>query len=131
VDCNNGFTPISGATNQSFTAVVDGDYAVIISGNSCADTSSCHTIFGLGVEDLATKMHIEVFPNPTTGKVIIQNQDRKELSLEVLDLTGRQVYSTKITNKNTEINLGNYADGIYLFKFYNEKEVFYLKLIKE
>jgi hypothetical protein len=131
VDCNNGFTPISGATNQSFTAVVDGDYAVIISGNSCADTSSCHTIFGLGVEDLATKMHIEVFPNPTTGKVIIQNQDQKELSLEVLDLTGRQVYSTKITNKNTEINLGNYADGIYLFKFYNEKEVFYLKLIKE
>ena len=131
VDCNNAFTPISAAINKSFTPTIDGSYAVILSGNTCSDTSSCYDIFGLGILDLAEKMHIKVFPNPTTGMVNIQYLDNKNLSLEILDLTGRHIYSTKIKNKNTEVNLSNYADGIYLFKFYSEDEVYYMKLIKE
>jgi hypothetical protein len=44
VDCNNGNTPISGATNQSYTPMMNGDYAVIVSQNGCSATSNCVTI---------------------------------------------------------------------------------------
>ena len=131
VDCNNSFSPIAGANAQSFTPTTNGEYAVILSGNACADTSSCHIILGVSIDELADKLNIEVFPNPTTGIVHIQNTNRKTLTLEVLDITGRQVFTTKLNESDTEINLSNFAGGIYLFKFYNEKEVYYLKLIKE
>ena len=131
VDCNNSFSPISGATAQSFTPISNGNYAVILSGDACADTSSCHNIIGLSIDEIEIKLNIEVFPNPTTGLVYIKNNRSEKLSLTVFDITGRQVYSTKISERNTEVNLSNYAGGIYFFKFSNEKEVYYLKLIKE
>jgi hypothetical protein len=131
VDCNNSFSPISGATAQSFTPISNGNYAVILSGNACADTSSCYNIIGLSIDEIEIKLNIEVFPNPTTGLVYIKNNRSEKLSLTVFDITGRQVYSTKISERNTEVNLSNYAGGIYFFKFSNEKEVYYLKLIKE
>jgi PKD repeat protein len=43
IDCSNGF-PIPGETNQSYTVTGGGSFAVIISSNSCTDTSACITI---------------------------------------------------------------------------------------
>ncbi|MDD3875108.1 MAG: T9SS type A sorting domain-containing protein [Bacteroidales bacterium] len=40
LNCN-GFTVISGANMQSYTATVVGSYAVIITQNGCSDTSAC------------------------------------------------------------------------------------------
>ncbi len=131
VDCNNGFTPISNAINQSYTPIIDGDYAVILMGNSCADTSSCYNITGLGIDELYNKLNIRLFPNPTSGKVTIKYTQDKELFLEVMDLRGRQIQSTQIDKEQTVIDLSNYAKGIYLFKFYNTDNVYYVKIIKE
>ncbi len=44
IDCNNGNTSIPGATSRTFTATEDGSYAVTITKNGCAETSSCITI---------------------------------------------------------------------------------------
>ena len=44
VDCNNGYSPIIGEVNQSFTASTYGNYAVIVSAGSCSDTSDCINI---------------------------------------------------------------------------------------
>jgi hypothetical protein len=41
IDCNNNNTHIAGATNQSFIPSVSGNYAVVISANSCTETSVC------------------------------------------------------------------------------------------
>src|SRR5690606_23152224 len=44
LDCDNNYSPIPGATNQSYTATVNGNYAVALSNNACADTSACMPI---------------------------------------------------------------------------------------
>ena len=44
VDCDNGSTPIAGATNQSYTATVSGNYAVIIVDGTCNGTSACEPV---------------------------------------------------------------------------------------
>lgn len=43
IDCSNN-APIAGETNQSFTATVTGDYAVIVNNGTCGDTSVCENI---------------------------------------------------------------------------------------
>lgn len=44
VNCANNYTPISGATSKVFTTPVPGNYAVVVTLNSCPDTSACYTI---------------------------------------------------------------------------------------
>jgi len=131
VNCDNGFTPISGAQNQNFSPIVDGNYAVIIMGNSCADTSACHNITGLGIDELYSKFNLKLFPNPTTGKVQIQYLENKTLYLDILDLRGRKIQSVKLDKKQYIVDLSNYSKGIYIFKFYNIEDVYYVKIIKE
>lgn len=41
VDCNNNFTPIVGETSSSFYPFFNGNYAVIVTGSGCSDTSIC------------------------------------------------------------------------------------------
>ena len=51
VDCDNGNTPVSGATAQSFTPSTDGNYAVEIDLNGCVATSTCYAISFAGLEE--------------------------------------------------------------------------------
>lgn len=45
LDCNNSSLPIPGATNQNFTGVVPGSYAVVVNKGSCGpDTSACYNL---------------------------------------------------------------------------------------
>lgn len=44
VDCNQNFAPIPGATGQSFTPTVSGNYAVIVAQNGCVETSACYFV---------------------------------------------------------------------------------------
>jgi len=41
IDCSNNNIPIAGATSQSFTATASGNYAVIITKNTCSIISNC------------------------------------------------------------------------------------------
>jgi hypothetical protein len=43
IDCSTN-SPIAGETNQSFTATITGDYAVIINNGTCSDTSVCENV---------------------------------------------------------------------------------------
>jgi hypothetical protein len=57
VDCNNGYSAISGETSQSFTAVANGSYAVIVTEENCSDTSACFIIDEVGLSSLDGSPH--------------------------------------------------------------------------
>jgi len=121
VDCNNSYAIISGETNQSFTPVVNGNYAVIIDDGICIDTSICYVINGIGIDELNNTIPIILFPNPTTGKLTIQCDNMQQI--EILDITGKLLYQTVIANEvkqspiNTlNIDISTYSKGIYFIK---------------
>ncbi|MDZ4823252.1 MAG: hypothetical protein SH856_07320 [Flavobacteriales bacterium] len=62
LDCDNGFAAVSGDTNQVFTASLNGNFAVAITQNSCTDTSTCHTINGIGMTEIDFANHLNIFP---------------------------------------------------------------------
>lgn len=70
LDCGNGFSPIAGESNQSFTASVNGDYAVVVTQNGCTDTSSCHSITNVGLVENQLEL-IRAYPNPTSGNLSV------------------------------------------------------------
>lgn len=68
IDCANS-SAISGATNQSYTATANGNYAVEVTVAGCSTVSACELIDFIGISEL----------NPT----------EKQL-LKIVDLTGRE-----------------------------------------
>jgi len=118
LDCLAGFSPISGKTNQIFTATNNGNYAVQVQLNGCTDTSACYNISGLFVEYLNETNGIIIYPNPMQNYVIIHASEAMEgTGYYFTDVTGRIMAAGKLQAGMNEISSGNFANGIYQVHF--------------
>lgn len=92
INCTN-MTPIQGATNQMFTASLNGDYAVVIINSfGCSDTSACFTVDEIGIEgEFGSKF--SVYPNPTHGHLVIDLGEKFELiTCRLQDMSGKEIW---------------------------------------
>ena len=71
VDRNANFFAILGETNQRYSAVASGDYAVEIPQNGCMETSACFSVTFLGIIASDFGNDFTAYTNPTNKKVII------------------------------------------------------------
>ena len=117
LDCDNAYAPISGATGQSYTPSVSGNYAVMIVGNGCIDTSACYAINTVGIVENTFETTINVFPNPTDGKLsVLLGTDYDEIELSVRNAMGKLVFQKHYFDTNRiDLNL-NVVKGIYLLE---------------
>ena len=107
LDCNDGYNPISGATQQTFNPTYNSSYAVEISSNECRDTSECFDVNVLSLNN--DEQSINIYPNPTTGKIIINGINNIKMA-RITDVFGRSKFIKLINN---EIDLANQISGFY------------------
>lgn len=129
IDCNTGDT-IAGASNQQFTPAVTGDYAVIVSSNGCSDTSGCHNIIVVGVEELPFS-NLIVYPNPTSGQLNIElGYKAFNTIVSVTDLLGKQVYHKQLNGQREHLLDIDGPQGIYLLHLDHKDKQVVMKIIK-
>ncbi|MFT6924275.1 MAG: ELWxxDGT repeat protein [Crocinitomicaceae bacterium] len=98
IDCDNGNAVIAGEIAQSFTAIANGNYAVIITNANCSDTSACEMVNNVGIDELKDA-ELVIYPNPTnTGLFTVKYTGTIE-QITLFDLTGRAVQVS--TNTST------------------------------
>ncbi len=114
VDCNNGNTPISGETNASFTASINGSYAVEVTIGNCTETSGCETFTTIGIDELPDE-NLIVYPNPTNDFLYVDSEVNFQ-ELRVLDLTGKVI---RIVS-NSFIDVSQFATGSYILEVQTE-----------
>ena len=132
LDCDNGFAPISGETNQDFTATVNGNYAVELTENGCVDTSSCVAITTVGIIENTFNEDFTLYPNPTDGLFSIQfNSSQENITFRILDATGK-LLDTKVYEQVDLIEYElNKPGGFYLIEVSNgENQLSLIRLIK-
>ena len=133
IDCNNGDSPISGATNQSFTADENGDYAVIITDSRCgvSDTSICYSINTLSIEDNSS-LELKLYPNPIEDVLNIElGNSYDKVDVKIYSLTGQMVKSTQLNNGlNFKINLSELSSGLYILKIDSEGKTHTSRILK-
>jgi len=118
IDCATG-NAIPGATNQTFVATVNGDYAVVLTENGCpAETSDCISIRNVGIEDV-TFSELSIYPNPSVGGVFTISFDGKIEKIEVVDMIGRLI-AVDTNLENGTVNGSELASGKYFVKVYSQ-----------
>lgn len=74
---------------------------------------------------------VKLYPNPTTGKIIIHNESNSALKINVTDISGKLILSETLSNGQQEINISDKAEGVYFFRILKDnKEIGNGKLIK-
>jgi photosystem II stability/assembly factor-like uncharacterized protein len=128
-DCANGNSPISGATAQTYTATINGNYGVTVSQFGQACPSTCTTISTVGISDMATsKETFFVYPSPATDAITIEvSKDLIGKKYSVTDEQGKVVVSGKLTNEKSIVRLNEFAAGIYIIQINNQNK----KIVKK
>lgn len=131
--CNNGFQVIPGAQAQSYTATVNGSYAVVVSSLDCSDTSDCFAVTTLSINDRSDELAIAVYPNPVSDVVNIRTQRRLSgASICVSDVTGRiLVQHDNISGTDFSLSMSPYPAGIYFLSMKEGTKMMHAKLIKD
>ena len=133
VDCNAGFTPITGQITKTYTPTTTGSYAVIVTRGSCVDTSDCISVVinNTGINLLDISNEFEVYPNPTKDILNFENFENQNItSIAIMDVTGKYVI-LKFGKLDNSINIESLNSGVYFIKISTEKGLATLKFIKE
>ncbi len=130
VSCDENYNPISGETDASYTALGNGNYAVIVTQNGCTDTSACEVVdnIGLNNEDLADEINIS--PNPGSGKFYVESNVMIE-KITVIDNSGRIITTLNVNEEKTLVQLSEFAKGTYVMKITTAQGVITRNVIKQ
>jgi len=78
---------------------------------------------------------ISIYPNPTSGKLTIENGQLIIKNIEITDITGKTIQSSSNSQikqfSNLEIDLSGLNNGIYFISIQTDNEIFTSKIIKK
>jgi len=121
IDCATD-TPIDGATNQEFSPIANGSYAVVLTTNGCVSQSDCIDFETLNVGEQFLKA-FQVYPNPTTGVLHTNIPEESILDISVYSVAGVKV--------GHQFDLSTLASGYYFVRVTTEQGLKTFKIIKE
>jgi len=131
LDCNNNYAKINGETSRTFTATVNGRYAVEVTQIGCKDTSECVSITTIDIEENTLFSSVSIFPNPNNGIVNIDFGKLKRVSINVFNAYGELIYheeSIDASSYNFELNG---ATGFYIIELSTLTAKKQYKLVKK
>lgn len=115
IDCNNSMAFISGKNQQSFIATKNGKYAVIITQNSCSDTSNCLTVTKLIIDKSYLFNSFVVYPNPSNKVVKIRmQQPLNNGKIQILNSLGKTIEQLNSQyGEEFTLNISLFSEGVY------------------
>jgi hypothetical protein len=108
------YTPIGGATSQSYTATAIGSYAVDVTLNGCTSRSTCFDVTTLGSSSFDMNA-LTVYPNPFVDILSIRYNE-EITAINVYDLSGRLVKQITPNQTEVEVNMSELAAAMYIVK---------------
>jgi hypothetical protein len=131
----------NGATTANVTGLVAGTYSVTVTDLA----TGCQSVMGNivivykipdFVENIAALNHFKLYPNPTKNRVWIDLSlaETTTVQLDILTVTGQIIYSytpREDLEQNYEIDMSQFASGVYLARFVIGSEVMTTKVVVE
>ncbi|MFC2080423.1 T9SS type A sorting domain-containing protein [Bacteroidota bacterium] len=123
--------------NPTHTYASSGDYQVVLTSYSeyCGESTNKQSVNVIsGINSIAFSDLAKVFPNPSRGifNFEVNTLINNDLIVKIFDVNGQVIHAkNKITKTIEEIDLSNYAQGIYFIQVRSDKYFKTEKLIIE
>ncbi len=134
INCDSN-TRIQGATSRSYTAVKNGNYAVIAASDGCTDTSDCVLVDGItGMDDVNVNSNvIKLYPNPASSEVIIDaGRDIQHATIRISNLLGQTLMSrTEQRGTHIVLDMTPYTNGLYVIEITEGNKTDKVRIIKQ
>lgn len=125
--------PIEGGTTDCIDAATGGSYHVVVTDAAFGCTSAPSVpvqILITGVKETNEPVRTQLFPNPATDQVLIEQVSDMPATLTIHDVQGRTLLEKRITNR-ASIGIGSLVPGTYLVRITTSNNVENLRLVKE
>ena len=134
-----GASLIAGATSLTYVATTSGNYKCRVTkmATGCFKNSNAIAVIVSCKEGTSSieleNSNLELFPNPANEAITISLHaaaDYVEL-FEVLDATGKTVFSFNLENNQSVLNISNLASGLYYIKSSSQLNTLQTSFIKQ
>jgi hypothetical protein len=119
----------------SVSPATAGSYTVIgTDANACSNSNALSLIVNacLGIKNLqSTKNSIIVYPNPSAGDFIIESHTRATKHINLVDLSGRIVFSAESDEEAVKINMEHVSAGVYYASIQTNGITEFIKVLKQ
>lgn len=112
----------NGSTASTITNLASGSYEItVIDNNGCSTVQNLRVGYAVGVNDVASIINFDVFPNPTSGNVTVNADlvNNTTVTIQVFSTLGALVNET-ILNGTAQVrqvvDLSAQANGVYIVK---------------
>jgi hypothetical protein len=131
INCANSAT-IAGETSQTFTAMTNGQYAVIVTFGACTDTSACSIVNTVGIRDPENlRSGISIHPNPSNGLTSINCNGFIANRIVIRNLMGQEIKAIQPGGPVVSLDLGELPAAVYLVDIEHGATVHTLRLMKQ
>ena len=89
--------------------------ASIVTSNKCSSTTGINT---------QQKVQLKIYPNPIQNYLTIEGLPKSKSKfylVDIFNIIGEKVYSTKITTENSMIEMADFRTGTYVMTIYNDE----------
>ena len=110
-------TSITSATTQTLAITQNGNYSVKIdSTNGCSNLSDPFAASTVGVKEIIANNEIKIYPNPASTELYIETTSLEKLTVQLFDMTGKEVLGDIYFTHSTNINTQTLSEGIYFVR---------------
>jgi hypothetical protein len=116
-----------------FNGAID-DVMVYNRALNTAEVDSIHALTASYLTPTSTSildgaLDINVFPNPFNNLANISFPENGIYNIQVVDMTGRLIYTAQVSDQNLQLNTSSWAAGMYRLNIFSEKGQFESKTI--
>ena len=127
--CDGSFTPIFGATSQSYEVTAIGSYAVQITANGCTVTSACVNVTALS-NPTFNQNALSFYPNPVVSNLYLK-YDTEITMVSIYDLGGRLIRQFRPNQTEAQVDMSGLASALYIVKINANELQTEIKVIKQ
>lgn len=82
----------------------------------------------IGIAENKSIMNVNIYPNPAQNVIHIDGEVANS-QINILDMSGREIYTSYLLENNNQLNIEKLSAGIYFVQIFNDKNLITKKII--